>query len=75
MVPVNARVETIDGYSSHKDSDNLLEFIEKTKGTVKKVFVVMGEPKSALFLVQRMRDYLAINAYHPEEGESQVLDF
>jgi metallo-beta-lactamase family protein len=74
-IPVNARVECIDGYSSHKDSDNLLEFVEKTSKTLKKAFVVMGEQKSALFLVQRMRDYFGIPAYHPEEGESVVLDF
>ncbi len=74
-VEVNARVERIDGYSSHKDSSHLLEFAEHTAETVKKVFVVMGEPKSALFLVQRMRDYFGINAFHPEEGDSVPLDF
>jgi metallo-beta-lactamase family protein len=74
-VPVNARIAIIDGYSSHKDSDHLLEFVQNTSESLKRAFVVMGEPKSALFLVQRMRDYLGIDAYHPEEGEKAVLDF
>lgn len=74
-VPVKAKIEFIDGYSSHKDSDNLLKFIETSKGTLKKVFPVMGEPKSALFLVQKIKDNLGIDAYHPEEGESLILDF
>jgi metallo-beta-lactamase family protein len=74
-IEVNAHVEKIDGYSSHKDSEHLVQFVEQTAKTVKKVFVVMGEPKSALFLVQRLRDYIGINAYHPEEGESVDLDF
>lgn len=74
-IPVNARIAAIDGYSSHKDSDNLLKFVENSHDTLKKVFVVMGEPKSALFLVQRLRDYLGINAYHPSENESVTLDF
>lgn len=74
-ISVHAHIEKIDGYSSHKDSDHLVEFVESTAKTVKKVFVVMGEPKTALFLVQKLRDNLGVNAYHPEEGESVELDF
>ncbi len=72
-VPVRARVETISGYSSHKDSEHLVEFVESTAKTVKQVFVVMGEPKAALFLVQRLRDYLGVNAMHPELGQKVEL--
>lgn len=74
-VKVNANIVTIDGYSSHKDSEHLLEFVAKSQETLKKVFPVMGEPKSSLFLCQRIQDYLAVDAYHPSEGESVVLDF
>lgn len=73
-VPVHARIEKIDGYSSHKDSDHLIEFVSKTEKTVRKVFVVMGETKSSLFLAQRLRDYLGINAVHPEEGDTVILE-
>lgn len=73
-VQVKARVEAIDGYSSHKDMDHLVEFVSNTESTVKKVFVVMGESKSSLFLVQRLRDYLGVNAFHPNEGDEMVLD-
>jgi len=73
-VHVKARIEHIDGYSSHKDSDHLIEFVEEIADHVKKVFVVMGETKSSLFLVQRLRDYLGVNATHPEEGQSVFLD-
>ena len=44
-VPVHARIVKISGYSGHKDSDNLLEFVEKMSPTLEKVFVVMGETK------------------------------
>ena len=74
-VPVRAKVVTIDGYSSHKDSEHLLEFVSKGRDTLKKVFPVMGEPKASLFLAQRIQDYLGLDAYHPEEGESIVLEF
>lgn len=74
-VPVRAHIEKISGYSGHKDSDHLIEFVAGTADRVKKVFVVMGELKSALFLVQRLRDYLGVSAVAPDEGESIVLTF
>lgn len=74
-VSVRAKIVQIDGYSSHKDSDNLLQFVADTRDTVKKVFPVMGEPKSSIFLAQKIQDNLGVEAYHPEDGESVLLDF
>ena len=73
-VDVRAQVVTILGYSGHKDSDGLLNFVQDMQDTVKKVFVVMGEPKSSMFLVQKHRDNLGIEAYAPERGDSVMLD-
>lgn len=73
-VEVNAEVFTIQGYSSHKDSEGLLDFVAKTAGTLKGVFVVMGEPKSSSFLAQRIRDYIVVeNVVVPGAGESFEL--
>ncbi|MAG12362.1 MBL fold hydrolase [bacterium] len=74
-VAVNAKVVEARSYSSHKDSDALLRFAEKTIDSVEKVFVVMGEMKSSTFLTQRLRDYLGIDAVAPREGDSVMLDF
>jgi metallo-beta-lactamase family protein len=74
-VIVRAHVVTIFGYSGHKDSDGLLNFVEDTQDKIKKVFVVMGEPKSSMFLVQKLRDNLGIEAYAPERGDSVELSF
>lgn len=73
-IPVHAHIVSIHGYSAHKDSDHLLEFVDSTKDTIQKVFVAMGEPKSAMFLAQRLRDYLGINAKFPEVGEVDEID-
>lgn len=73
-IPVRAKVVFIDGYSGHKDSDHLVSFVEATADSLKKVFVVMGEPQSALFLTQRLRDYLGVYAEAPEAGTSTILD-
>jgi metallo-beta-lactamase family protein len=72
-IPVRARIEMISGYSSHKDCDHLIDMIADTAHTVKKVFVVMGEPKASLFLVQRLRDYLDVDALYPERGKVYEL--
>jgi metallo-beta-lactamase family protein len=73
-VHVRARVEKIFGYSSHKDSEHLLEFVSTGEKTLKKVFVAMGEPKSSLFLVQRIRDYIGVDATLPELNQKFILD-
>ncbi len=72
-IVVRARIEMISGYSSHKDSDSLVKMVEETEKTVKKVFVVMGEPKSSMFLAQRLRDELNVEAIYPERGKAYEL--
>lgn len=73
-VPVRANIVFIDGYSGHKDSDHLVEFVENIADGVKKVFVAMGEPKSSMYLTQRLRDHLGIMALSPQEGDVVELD-
>ncbi|MEK7564252.1 MAG: MBL fold metallo-hydrolase [Patescibacteria group bacterium] len=73
-VVVRAHVVTILGYSGHKDSDGLLNFVSDMQESLKKVFVVMGEPKSSMFLVQKLRDNLAIDAISPEYEDSVTLE-
>lgn len=72
-IEVRADVESIFSYSSHKDSDHLLEFVEQAGEKVKKIFVVMGELKAGLFFVQKIRDNLNIDSVYPKEEESFVI--
>jgi hypothetical protein len=57
------------------DSDHLVEFVGNAEESkkLKKVFVMMGEPKSSLFLVQRLRDYLGVDAIYPEAFKTYYL--
>lgn len=73
-IPVRAQPLNIRGFSSHKDSQGLLSFVEKTAPTLKRVFVAMGEPKASLFLVQRLRDYLDVPAIYPERGKRYSIE-
>jgi len=73
-VHVRAHLEMISGYSGHKDSDHLVLFVEDTAKTVKKVFLLMGEPKSAMFLAQKLADNLGVNTYVPTSGETVEIE-
>lgn len=67
-VPVKAKIESIMGYSSHKDSDHLVEFAGTAQATAKKFFILMGEPKAATFLAQRINNEVGVKAEYPERG-------
>lgn len=69
-IVVRAKVETIDGYSAHPDSEGIFNFIKNSADTLKKVFAIHGEPKNTMFLVQRVRDNLGIDAVAPNYGDS-----
>jgi metallo-beta-lactamase family protein len=73
-IQVKARIQKISGYSGHKDSDALVAFVEHSRDTLKKVFTVMGEPKSTMFLAQRLRNELGLDATSPEGGTSVIID-
>ncbi len=74
-VSVRANIVKISGYSGHKDSDALVHFVEGSAKTLEKVFTVMGEPKSTLYLAQRIRNELGLEAISPKGGDSVILEF
>lgn len=73
-VEVRAKIVKIDGFSGHADSNALVEFVEKSGEKLKQVFVAMGEPKSAIFLTQRLRDELGVNAIVTERGKEYEIE-
>lgn len=73
-VKVNARLVNIHGFSAHKDSDHLIEYIESTASTLKKVIVVLGEPQSAYFLGQHIHETYQLPVMVPEKGDVIELD-
>lgn len=73
-VKVKAKIGHIHGYSGHADRDQLVDFVAEGGDNAKQIFVTMGEEQSSLFLVQRLRDYLGVNAVAPALGETVELD-
>lgn len=74
-IHVRAKIDTIHGYSGHADREGLLDFVERAGNKLKKVFVIMGEPKSAQFLSQRIHDFYGIETAVPNEHESFSIEF
>ena len=78
IVSVKATIAHIKGYSGHADRNQLVDLVAKgaDEKRLKKVFVTMGEERSSLFLVQRLRDYLGIKgAVAPSLNETAEIDF
>ncbi|MEI6316162.1 MAG: MBL fold metallo-hydrolase [bacterium] len=73
-IPVHASIKNISGYSGHKDSDALVEFVSHSASTLKKVWTVMGEPKSTSFLAQKIKNELGLDAESPEGGKSVIIE-
>ena len=73
-IPVHASIKKISGYSGHKDSDALVDFASHSASTLKKVWTVMGEPKSTSYLAQRIKNELGVDAESPEGGKSVIIE-
>lgn len=73
-IKVRAHIETLYGYSAHKDSDHLVEFVSTGTEKLKQVFVVMGEPGASMHLSQRINDELSVKAIVPNREEDYRLN-
>lgn len=74
-VRVRARIEMIQGYSGHKDSDHLIDFAGDAAETLEHVFVAMGEPASSQFLSQKIAEKYHISVSVPRKDERVEIDF
>jgi len=72
-IEVRAKIKKISGYSGHKDSDALLDFVHGTAHSLKKVYTILGEPKSTTFFAQRIQNELGIKAESPEAGKTIII--
>jgi len=74
-VKVKATIAKISGFSGHADRDQLVDLVAQGGDKAKQIFVAMGEERSSLFLVQRLRDYLGLNAIAPEQDQQIEIEF
>lgn len=64
-ISAQADIRTIHGFSAHADNPQLFSFINATRDTLEKVFVVQGEEAQALHLMQEAKDRLGVQASTP----------
>jgi metallo-beta-lactamase family protein len=67
---VNAEVATIGGLSGHAGQDLLVKYATATKATVKKVFLVHAEEKSAAALTEKLVGQQMREVFYPELHDS-----
>lgn len=72
-VSVRCHKEVIHGYSAHPDEKALFGFVREKSDNLKKVYAVHGEPRASLAFVQKIRDYLGIEARAPKYGDSVTM--
>jgi metallo-beta-lactamase family protein len=61
-----AEVATIGGLSSHAGQDLLVEYALRVKGQAKEIFLVHGEEKGAIPLMQKLNEGGITNVQYPE---------
>ncbi len=55
MVPVRAKIKTIDGFSAHADQREILHWLGNFTKAPQKTFVVHGEPSASSALAELIR--------------------
>jgi metallo-beta-lactamase family protein len=70
---VKAEVATIGGLSGHAGQNLLVDYATSVKNTVKKVFLVHGEERSATALTEKLNEKGMQEVYYPELHSSMEI--
>jgi metallo-beta-lactamase family protein len=69
---LKAEVVVINAFSGHADREDLLNYVKQAKKSLKKVFVVHGDPDQSEALAQGIKEW-GIEAYVPGVGDEVEL--
>ena len=61
MIPVRAKIRTIDGFSAHADQSEILRWLQGFERPPRRSFVIHGEAQPANTLAQVIRERLQWN--------------
>ncbi|MCF7912821.1 MAG: MBL fold metallo-hydrolase [Candidatus Cloacimonetes bacterium] len=73
-VPINAKVEMIDGFSGHADYFEMLAWLMAFNKTPKKVFIVHGNPEASAAMAEHIKKQYGWDVVIPQLGDSYTLD-
>jgi metallo-beta-lactamase family protein len=71
--PVNAQIETTEGFSAHADREELVEWFESLGAPPTRTFVVHGEEDAALSFAQTLEQRSGANVTVPQRGQTVEL--
>jgi metallo-beta-lactamase family protein len=71
---LRAEVETINELSGHADQRELLDWLKPMAGSVKRIFLVHGEPTQSAALGQAIHDRYGLETVIPTRGQSFDLN-
>jgi metallo-beta-lactamase family protein len=69
MIPVRAKIRTIDGFSAHADQAEILRWLQGFERPPQRTFIVHGEARAANSLSQLVRERLRWNVEIPAYGD------
>ncbi len=64
--PVKAKIENIDGLSSHADQNGLIDWLSKLKSSPTEIFIVHGEHDASVGLKEKIKEVYGWNAAIPK---------
>ncbi len=73
MIPVRAQIRSMESFSGHADSDEILRWLRGFKAAPKLTFIVHGEPESSKALEQQIRASLGWKTHIAEYLETVTL--
>jgi metallo-beta-lactamase family protein len=71
---VRATIESLQALSAHADQNELLAWMKPLAGTLKKVFLVHGEPEGAEVLQKAIQEEYKVETVMPGWGERFGLE-
>lgn len=74
MIPVEAKVESIMGFSGHADYNEILAWLMGFNRPPEKTFIVHGEPEAAASLAEKIKSTFGWDTMIPSLGESVQID-
>ncbi|HEY4523907.1 MAG TPA: MBL fold metallo-hydrolase [Candidatus Paceibacterota bacterium] len=65
-IHVRAKIYSLGSYSAHADEPRLLDWLKPMKNSLKKVFVIHGDPSERAALIQRIQDDFHLKTEAPD---------
>ncbi|MCD6162249.1 MAG: MBL fold metallo-hydrolase [candidate division Zixibacteria bacterium] len=69
-IPINAKVESISGFSGHADYNEILAWLMGFNKPPEKTFIVHGEPEAAASMAEKIHTHFGWDVVVPKFGDS-----